>query len=144
MEVSDFNLTTQVLVATALQGVVLLVFEIWGGRIRDKYLIDNCGILRKLLPGDVLLANKGFDIAESVGMMQASLNITASTKGMAKLSALQVKNPRTIENVHIHIECVIGSVRQKHSILQGTLPINFISKRKEDDCLGFLCTKQFM
>ena len=59
MEVSDFNLTTQVLVATALQGVVLFVFEIWGGCIRDKYLIDNCGILRKILPGDVLLANKG-------------------------------------------------------------------------------------
>ena len=70
-------------------------------------------------------------------MMQASLHITASTKGKAKLSALQVKNPHTIENVHIHIECVIGSVKQKHCILQGTLPINFISKRKEDDCLGF-------
>ena len=58
MEVSDFNLTTQVLVATALQGVVLLVFEIWGGRIHDKYLIDNCGILRKLLPGDVTFSQQ--------------------------------------------------------------------------------------
>ena len=49
----------------------------------------------------------------------------------AQLSALEVEN--TIANVHIHVEHVIGCVWQKYSILQGTLPIDFISKRKQDD-----------
>ena len=115
------------------QGVVSFISETWGGRVSDKHLTDNCGILRKLLPGDVLLADRGFDIAESVEMMQASLLIPAFTKGKAQLSALEVENTRTIANVSIHIEHVIGSVRQKYSILQGTLPSDFISKRKEDD-----------
>jgi len=125
--------TVKVLMGITPQGVVSFVSETWGGRVSDKHLTDNCGILRKLLPGDVVLADRGFDIAESVGMMQASLHIPAFTKGKAQLSALEVENTRTIANVRIHVERVIGCVRQKYSILQGTLPIDFVSKRKEDD-----------
>jgi len=36
--------------------------------------------LEKLLP-DVILADQGFDIAESVGTMKAQLNIPAFTRG---------------------------------------------------------------
>ena len=31
------------------------------------YLTENCGILNRLLPGDVTLADHGFDIAELCG-----------------------------------------------------------------------------
>jgi len=41
--------------------------------VSDKYLTEHCGILQKLLLGDVVLADRGFDIAESVGSMQAKL-----------------------------------------------------------------------
>ena len=75
----------------------------------DKYLTDHSGIL---LPGDVILADRGFDIAESVGMMQAKLHIPAFTRG---------------------VERVIGSIQQKYSILQSTLPINFVTKRADED-----------
>ena len=57
-------------------------------------------------------------------MMQASLQIPAFTKGRSQLSA------RMIANVRIHIERVIGCVRQKYSILWGTLPIDFLVVRK--------------
>ena len=125
--------TVKVLMGITPQGVVSFVSETWGGRVSDKHLTDNCGILKKLLPGDVVLADRGFDIAESVGMMQARLHIPAFTKGKAQLSALEVENTRTIANVRIHVEHVIGSVWQKYPILQGTLPIDFVSKRKQDD-----------
>lgn len=76
----------------------------------DKYLTDHCGILKKLLPGDVILADRGFDIAESVGMMQAKLHIPAFTRGKQQLTALEVEDTRSIANVRIHVERVIGSV----------------------------------
>lgn len=85
----------------------------------DKFP-ECCGILDKLLPGDVVLADRGFDISESVGMMQAQLHIPAFTKGKSQLSATEVMNTRTIANVRIHGERVIGNVKQRCSILQST------------------------
>ena len=67
--------TAKVLIGITPQGVVSFVSNSWGGRVSDKYLTDHCGILKKLLPGDIILADRGFDIAKSVGMMQAKLHI---------------------------------------------------------------------
>ena len=124
--------TVKVLLGIAPQGVISFVSDTWGGRVSDKHLTEHCGILKKLLPGDIVLADGGFDISDSVGMMLAKLHIPAFTKGKSQLSALEVENTRTIANVRIHIERVIGCVRQKYSILQGTLPIDFVTVRKEE------------
>ena len=73
--------------------------EAWGGRVSDKYLTEHCGIFKTLLPGDVVLADHGFDIAESAGSMQAKLHIPAFTKGKAQLSAVEVEETKKIANV---------------------------------------------
>lgn len=86
-----------------------------------------------MLPGDVVLADRGFDIAESVGMMQATLHLPAFTKGTSQLYALEVEETRTIANVRIHVERVIGMVKQKYPVLQSTIPIDFIKKRAGED-----------
>ena len=71
----------------------------------------------QLVPGDVVLADGEFDITESVGMMQAKLHIPSFTNGKGQLSAMELDETKTIENVNIHVEWVIGNVRQKYSIL---------------------------
>lgn len=101
-----------------------------GGRVSDKYLTDHCGILNHLLPGDVVLADRGFDIFEFVGMMQARLHISSFTKGK---TATEVEETHTIANVRIHVQHVIGTVCQRYTILQGTLPIDFVIKRDQQD-----------
>lgn len=58
--------------------------------------------------------------------MQAQLHTPAFT-------ALEVKNTRTIANVRIHVQRVIGSACQRYTILQGTLPIDFLSSRKGEE-----------
>ena len=72
-----------------------------------------------------MLADHGFDIANSMGAMQAALHIPAFTKGKSQLSATEVEQTRTIANVRIHVERVIGSVQQRFPILQSTLPVHF-------------------
>jgi len=125
--------TVKILIGILPQGIVGFISEAWGGRVSDKYLTEHCGILRKLLPGDVILADRGFDISESVGAMRATLHIPAFTRGKSQLSALEVEETRKIANVRIHVERVIGVVQQKYTILQSTLPIHYLMKRQGED-----------
>ena len=126
------NNTVKVLVGIAPQGVVTFVSEAWGGRASDKYFTEHSGILDKLLPGNIVLADRGITISDSVGMMQAKLNIPAYTKGKNQLNAVDIKETRSIANVRIHVERVIGAVRQRYRLLSGTLPIHLVMKRTEE------------
>ncbi len=105
--------TVKVLVGITPQGTISYVSDTWGGRVSDKYLTESCGILQNRLPGDVVLADRGFNISESVRMLQARLHIPAFTKGKSQLDAMEVEDTRTLANVRIHVERVIGLVRQK-------------------------------
>ena len=58
----------------------------------------------------------------------ARLEIPAFTKGKKQLSREEVEKMR---HVRIHVERVIGQLRNKYTILQKTLPITLI-KRPSD------------
>ena len=66
------------------------------------------------------LADRGFNVADSLEAHGATLQIPAFTKGKDQLSGIDVEKTRNIANVRIHVERVIGSVRQRFSILSGT------------------------
>ena len=125
--------TIKVLIGCTPQGSVSFVSEPWGGRVSDKRLTEASGLLAHLLPGDVVLADRGFDIDESVAMTGARLHIPAFTRGKKQLPASAVHDTRGIANVRIHIERVIGCVRQKYTILSGTLPIEFLKGMSKDE-----------
>ena len=121
--------TAKLLIGIIPQETVAFISEVWGGRVSDKYLTEHCGILKKLLPGDTVLADRGFDIADSVASMRANLYIPAFTRGKPQLSAKEVEETRRIANVRIHVEHVIGLVRQKYPILQSTIPIHYLTTK---------------
>lgn len=118
--------TVKYLIGVTPQGSVSFLSKAWGGRASDKHITENCSLLDKLLPGDLVLADRGFDIAESVGLMCAELKIPAFTKGKRQLSPMEVESTRKIAHVRIHVERVIGLVRNKYTILQDTLPIDYL------------------
>ena len=130
---SKHHNTMKVLLGTTPQGVICYVSQPWGGRVSDKHLTAHSGFVQCLLPGDIVLADRGFDIAELLAIHQAQLFIPAFTKGKSQLSAEDVHKTRRIANVRIHVERVIGLVRQKYTILSGTLPITFLRSHKDDN-----------
>ena len=85
--------TVKVLIGIAPQGAISFVSEAWGGRTSDKCITENSGILKNLLPGGLVLAEK----------------------------------TRNIATVRIHVERVIGVLRQKYTFLQSTLPTDYLS-----------------
>ena len=77
-----------------------------------------------------MLADRGFDISDTVWMLQARLHIPSFTKGRSQLA---LEDTCTIAYVRIHVECGIGVVHQIHSTLQGTLPIEYVSRKPTQD-----------
>ena len=47
--------TVKFLIGVTPQGVISFISKAWGGRVSDKYLTENSGLLRKLFPGDIVL-----------------------------------------------------------------------------------------
>ena len=118
--------TVKVLIGITPQGTISFVSKAWGGRTSDKFLTENCGIMEKLLPGDLVMADRGFTIHESLVFKQAELAIPAFTRVKDQLDPVDVEKTRGIANVRIHVERVIGLLRRKYTILSGTLPIDYL------------------
>ena len=118
--------TVKILIGITPQGTISFVSQAWGGRTSDKCLTENCGIMDKLLPGDLVMADRGFTIQESLMFKQAELAIPAFTRGKDQLDPVDVEKTRGIANVRIHVERVIGLLRRKYTILSGILPIDFL------------------
>lgn len=62
----------------------------------DHDRTENSGLLRRLLPGEIVLADRGFDIADRVGFYQARLHILVFTRGKKQLSAKEEEETRKI------------------------------------------------
>ena len=118
--------TVKVLIGITPRGTISFVSKAWGGRTSDKCLTENCGIIDKLLPGDLVLADRGFTIQELLMFKHAQLAIPAFTRGKDQLDPVEVEETRNIANVRIHVERIIGLLRRKYTILSGILPIDFL------------------
>ena len=129
--------TAKYLIGITPHGIVSFISNGWGGRVSDKYLTENCGILNNLLPGDTVLADRGFDIKDSVGLYCATLTLPAFTRGKYQLSGIEVEQTRRIANVRIHVERVIGNIRKKYSLLSTCQPIDFLSQKPDEDATTF-------
>ena len=79
------------------------------------------------MPGDQILADRGFTLQDDFAAGSSSeLLIPAFTRGLSQLSAKDVETSRKIASVRIHIERVIGCMRNRYSILKGTLTLRIV------------------
>lgn len=115
--------TMKYLIGITPQGTVSFISKGWGGRTSDKCITENSGFLDHIVPGDTILADRGFDVGDTIGLYNAQLKIPAFTKGKKQLSPADIESTRGLAAVRIHVERVIGVVRQKYSMLQGTISI---------------------
>ncbi len=67
--------TVKFLIGITPQGTISFISKGWGGRISDQHLTEKCGLLEKLLPGDVILADRGFNVQESASLYCAEIKL---------------------------------------------------------------------
>ena len=121
--------TVKYLIGIAPQGVITYISDGWGGRTSDKYITEKSGLLENLLPGDVVMVDRGFNIEESVNFYQAELAIPNFTRGKTQLHPMAVEKTRKIAAVRIHVERVIGLLVRKFRIFEGVVPVDFMKLR---------------
>nr|XP_019956308.1 PREDICTED: uncharacterized protein LOC109638005 isoform X1 [Paralichthys olivaceus] len=116
------------LIGVAPQGVVTFVSRGVLGNVSDKTLAEGCGFLCKLLPGDVVLAARNLDIADSVAARGALFKIAYSYQGEASGSSegspLADSSSEAV-SVQRHVERVISMVKRRYAMLTGPVESPF-------------------
>ena len=120
----------------------------------DKEIVEKSDLMSHLLPGwcivlvhlshvimcmciigDVVVADRVFTCQDHLLLTMVEVKIPPFTKGKKQLSKLEVDWSRELSMIRIHVERVIGILKQKYTILQSVLPINLI---RNDDSTSTL------
>lgn len=59
----------------------------------------------------------------------AQVKVPAFLKGKKQLDPIDIEDTRKLASVRIHVERVIGMLRQKYKILHNLLPIMLLQKK---------------
>lgn len=138
--------TVKFLIGITPQGTISYISQGYRGRSSDVYKTDDSKhiavvasdekVIKNPLSGDVVLADRGFLISESVALMMAELITPAFKETRSQLTQLEIENSRRVSNVRIHVERVIGQLKRTYTILEKTLSIKEL--RSDEDGLAFL------
>ncbi|CAC5380854.1 unnamed protein product [Mytilus coruscus] len=124
--------TAKYLVGISPHGQIMFISKAFGGRASDKFIVEKSGFLNYLLPGDEVMADRGFTIENFLFPRRVELNIPAFTKCKPQLSNEDVTTTRRIAHVRIHVERAIRRLKV-FKVLSGTVPVS--SLKNFDDIL---------
>lgn len=127
--------TIKFLVGMNPNGAISFLSECWGGRVSDKHLTINSGLFDKINSGDVILADRGFIVADYFAAKGAKLIVPDFVRGKKQLSPQKVMRSQKISNVRIHIERVIKQMK-RFQILHSVIPIRFLNYI---NCVTVIC-----
>ena len=110
-------------------GAINFLPKCWEGCASDIQIVRDLEFttLKYHWPGDKILADWGFTLSEDFTLNSGTeLLIPAFTCGKRHFSAAEVERTRKTASVHIHIERVISLLKNRYTILKGTLPLQTV------------------
>ncbi len=110
------------LIGISPDGVVTFISSLFSGSISDKELTRRSGIYDLLEPGDSVMADRGFDIEDSLLLHGVSLNIPPFMRGKKQLPEKDLVTTRRIASLRIHVEREMERIKNFH-IFDRSLPV---------------------
>lgn len=117
--------TAKALVGCTPGGTISFISKIAGGSMSDKKLVEKSHIVDKFEPNDVCMADRGFNIQDILAPHMVHLVIPPFLKKGKQLSVKDNIKTKTVANARIHIERVIGRLKE-FRILNGELPLDML------------------
>ena len=118
--------TVKFFIACTPNSFISYVSPVYTGRISDKALTADCGFLEQLPPHSMVMADKGFNIADLCGTNMLSLHVPPGKRGHSQMTTDAVRKTKRIANHRILIEQVIRRVKS-FRILANDIPLSLLS-----------------
>ncbi|XP_071104215.1 uncharacterized protein [Haliotis cracherodii] len=115
--------TLKVLLGISPTGAVTFLSDAYEGGISDRDIIRKSGFLEKINPGDLILADRGFNIKDLLMSRRAHLNIPPFLGKRDKLTPQEDILTRSIARTRIHVERSVGRLRE-YRILNTVIPLS--------------------
>ena len=113
--------TFKLLISISPIAHINFVSNLYTGSISDKEVIRQSAFLDKLEPGDVIMADKGFNVQDLFALREVKLMAPPiMRKGVASSEASTMT--RRIASARIHVERVIRKLKC-FGILRGVMPL---------------------
>ena len=126
---SDYksHTTVKVLVGIAPGGGFTFISSAFPGSISDKNISIKSGLLYPELwePGDAIMADRGFLIADYVQPLGVELIMPSFLKGRDQFNENEVVQSQQIASERIHVERMIQRLKCFH-IFDRVIPINML------------------
>lgn len=116
--------TFKCLIAVAPNGAAVFVSDLFEGSISDRAIFEQCNLLDHILPGDLIVADRGFKVRDLLLEKGASLNIPPFLNGRDRLTPQEELQTRRLAKARIHVERFNERLK-KYRILSGrVLPLS--------------------
>ena len=129
--------TLKALVGITGSGAISFVSELYGGSVSDRDITVKSGLLDKdWARGDVLMADRGFDIQDLLDEMGVKLNIPPFLRGKNQFDEQERDETRRIASCRIHVERAMERIKTYHIL--DFIPITMCSSGTIDQ-IFFVC-----
>lgn len=92
----------KVIVGVAPNGVITYISKLFPGSVSDKFIVEQSGVLRHLVAGDLILADKGFLIQ---GLLPVGVFVSIPPFfNHGKLTESEARATKSIARCRIHVE----------------------------------------
>ena len=117
--------TVKFLIAIAPNGMICYLSPVWGGKATDRHITLADDFMKNIMPGDLVLADRGFIIKDAMLKKQARLEIPPSSSGVVQMTRDDVFKTKRVAKSRIHVERAIGRAKY-FAILKHVLPVNLL------------------
>lgn len=116
--------TIKFLVAILPTGGICFVSRAWDGKVSDRHIIEKCGFLDMVNPGDLIMADKRFTISDLLAKKFAFLHVSPPLLNeQPQFKSSDINDTCDITEARLRVERTLDEVK-RFRILDPVIPIS--------------------